>query len=115
MGPIMLRPTLRQILFPFGLKLRILFQVVCGRSAAGSASPCQGEGRGFESRRPLENARHPEWVARRHGGVTERRGSGLQSRVHGFKSRLHLNRTSQNCERSPRWFLSFYRHLQRSH
>jgi hypothetical protein len=26
----------------------------CGRSAAGSASPCQGEGRGFESRRPLE-------------------------------------------------------------
>jgi hypothetical protein len=25
-----------------------------GRSAAGSASPCQGEGRGFESRRPLE-------------------------------------------------------------
>src|SRR5690349_7017233 len=25
----------------------------CGRSAAGSASPCQGEGRGFESRRPL--------------------------------------------------------------
>ena len=91
MGPIMLCPTLRQILFPFGLKLRILFQVVCGRSAAGSASPCQGEGRGFESRRPLENARHPEWVARRHGGVTERRGSGLQSRVHGFKSRLHLH------------------------
>ena len=27
-----------------------------GRSAAGSASPCQGEGRGFESRRPLEDA-----------------------------------------------------------
>ena len=26
----------------------------CGRSAVGSASPCQGEGRGFESRRPLE-------------------------------------------------------------
>ena len=25
----------------------------CGRSAVGSASPCQGEGRGFESRRPL--------------------------------------------------------------
>ena len=24
-----------------------------GRSAVGSASPCQGEGRGFESRRPL--------------------------------------------------------------
>jgi hypothetical protein len=28
----------------------------CGRSAAGSASPCQGEGRGFESRRPLGGA-----------------------------------------------------------
>ncbi len=26
----------------------------CGRSAVGSASPCQGEGRGFESRRPLD-------------------------------------------------------------
>ena len=25
----------------------------CGRSSAGRASPCQGEGRGFESRRPL--------------------------------------------------------------
>ena len=25
----------------------------CGCSAAGSASPCQGEGRGFESRHPL--------------------------------------------------------------
>jgi hypothetical protein len=25
----------------------------CGRGAAGSASPCQGEGRGFEPRRPL--------------------------------------------------------------
>ena len=26
----------------------------CGCSAAGSASPCQGEGRGFESRHPLD-------------------------------------------------------------
>jgi hypothetical protein len=25
----------------------------CGRGSAGRASPCQGEGRGFESRRPL--------------------------------------------------------------
>ncbi len=31
-----------------------------GRSAAGSASPCQGEGRGFESRRPLWVALHVE-------------------------------------------------------
>src|ERR1700761_3496657 len=28
----------------------------CGCSAVGSASPCQGEGRGFESRHPLEGA-----------------------------------------------------------
>ena len=26
----------------------------CGRSSAGRASPCQGEGRGFKSRRPLQ-------------------------------------------------------------
>lgn len=27
--------------------------IVCGCGAAGSASPCQGEGRGFESRHPF--------------------------------------------------------------
>ena len=61
----------------------------CGRSAAGSASPCQGEGRGFESRRPLGTS-----TGSHLGGVAERRGNGLQSRVHGFKSRLHLARTN---------------------
>jgi hypothetical protein len=30
---------------------------ICGSSSAGRASPCQGEGRGFESRLPLLN--HP--------------------------------------------------------
>ncbi len=35
-----------------------------GRSAAGSASPCQGEGRGFESRRPLERPRGFWWSGR---------------------------------------------------
>jgi hypothetical protein len=30
--------------------------VACGCSAVGSASPCQGEGRGFESRHPLGGA-----------------------------------------------------------
>jgi hypothetical protein len=40
-----------------------------GRSAAGSASPCQGEGRGFESRRPLGDATRarrgqPRWSGR---------------------------------------------------
>src|SRR3712207_2925493 len=65
-----------------------------GRSAAGSASPCQGEGRGFESRRPLGEAT-TGYVRGQLGGVAERRGNGLQSRVHGFKSRLHLgNRSS---------------------
>ncbi len=33
-----------------------LVSAVCGRSAVGSASPCQGEGRGFEPRRPLGEA-----------------------------------------------------------
>ncbi len=30
--------------------------VACGRGAVGSAQPCQGWGRGFESRRPLDGA-----------------------------------------------------------
>ena len=66
---------------------------VCGRSAAGSASPCQGEGRGFESRRPLGEV---VAIGPCSGGVAERRGNGLQSRVHGFKSRLHLAWTDQH-------------------
>ena len=53
---------------------------------SGRASPCQGEGSGFESRRPLGEVS----AEASRGGVAERRGSGLQSRVHGFKSRLHL-------------------------
>ena len=39
----------------------------CGCSAVGSASPCQGEGRGFESRHPLEGAtgiRPQRWSGR---------------------------------------------------
>ena len=61
---------------------------------SGRASPCQGEGRGFESRRPL-GGRHPDRLASRsglrsQGGVAERRGSGLQSRIRGFESHLHL-------------------------
>ena len=52
---------------------------------SGRASPCQGEGRGFESRHPLGSAH-----IGRSGGVAERRGKGLQIPVHGFKSRLHL-------------------------
>jgi hypothetical protein len=55
---------------------------------SGSASPCQGEGREFESRHPLGEA--SRWGFTRGGGVAERRGSGLQSRLHGFESRRHL-------------------------
>ena len=32
--------------------LKLFF--TCGRGSVGRASPCQGEGRGFESRRPLQ-------------------------------------------------------------
>ncbi len=80
-----------------------------GRSAAGSASPCQGEGRGFESRRPLGGASGPVGPPRIkfHGvfGHTERSedpaewpsglGKGLQSPVRGFDSRLRLGRLAQ--------------------
>ena len=52
---------------------------------SGRASPCQGEGRGFESRHPLGSS-----LGSTSGGVAERRGKGLQIPVHGFKSRLHL-------------------------
>jgi hypothetical protein len=78
----------------------------CGRSAAGSASPCQGEGRGFESRRPLGGAgsrlaSRRVNTALRHRGVCgdpgtlaaewpSGLGKGLQSPVHGFDSRLRL-------------------------
>ncbi len=49
---------------PAGPALRFSHQpqrrrCTCGRSAAGSASPCQGEGRGFESRRPLGGTSGP--------------------------------------------------------
>ncbi len=37
----------------------------CGCSAAGSASPCQGEGRGFESRHPLGETRETRSLPRR--------------------------------------------------
>jgi hypothetical protein len=61
---------------------------------SGSASPCQGEGREFESRHPLEwkvsRPRNLRVSGRTPGGVAERLGSGLQSRPHGFESRRHL-------------------------
>ena len=43
------------------------YRAACGRGSVGRASPCQGEGRGFESRRPLQplvdwDFRPPGWT-----------------------------------------------------
>ena len=92
-------------------------ETTSGRGSVGRASPCQGEGREFESRRPLEvgdlfpNPCTP-------GGVAERRGNGLQSRLHGFKSRLHLQgrlaqRESASLTRKRSLVQSQYRPLVR--
>lgn len=37
-----------------------MYEIVCGNSSAGRALPCQGKGRGFESRFPLQSS--PPWV-----------------------------------------------------
>ncbi len=82
---------------------------------SGSASPCQGEGREFESRHPLEcgASRSPathQRVSHRSGthgdvnldgGVAERLGSGLQSRPRGFESRPHLQQHPPDPVRTP--------------
>src|SRR5699024_4700378 len=65
----------------------------CGCGSVGRASPCQGEGRGFESRHPLGGggpSMETTGLTSSPGGLAERRGSGLQSRIHGFESRTHL-------------------------
>lgn len=77
---------------------------------SGSASPCQGEGREFESRHPLERRSSdrchrdgtlgPPTPNPVHGGLAERRGSGLQSRIHGFESRIHLDRSPSEALRT---------------
>ena len=81
--------------------------VARGCSAVGSAQPCQGWGREFESRHPLEcgdrhtrihqDSRKPITTrgSTTHGGVAERLGTGLQSRLHGFESRRHLHSRSR--------------------
>src|SRR5262249_31758496 len=45
-----------------------------GRGSVGRASPCQGEGRGFESRRPLHTTRHEQREGPRSGGQATRGG-----------------------------------------
>jgi hypothetical protein len=37
------------------LAIQAILRSACGRGSVGRASPCQGEGRGFESRRPLDS------------------------------------------------------------
>ena len=64
-----------------------------GRGSVGRASPCQGEGRGFESRRPLgASCRAP---VTRPAGWPSGLGKGLQSPVRGFDSRPGLVRSAQ--------------------
>ena len=65
-----------------------------GCGSVGRASPCQGEGRGFESRHPLRGAGSAE-PQHSHGGLAERLGTGLQSRLHRFESGTHLGRLAQ--------------------
>ncbi len=81
--------------------------VARGRGSVGRASPCQGEGRGFESRRPLGGRPRPlgrfRRLVRSFGSMGRSSiemppaaewpsglGKGLQSPVRGFDSRLRL-------------------------
>ena len=75
-----------------------------GCGSVGRASPCQGEGRGFESRHPLQPlACHPRFAALRdrrgafdcrgQGGVAEWLGKGLQNPVPRFNSGHRLQRS----------------------
>ncbi len=57
---------------------RVAGSAMCGCSAVGSASPCQGEGRGFESRHPLEGQPGPGW---RCGRVVRQRPAKPCTRV----------------------------------
>ena len=81
----------------------------CGRGSVGRASPCQGEGRGFESPSSARRRRTPSgstgrlsgsmagllqcgfnWLVRRKTPLAEwpsGLGKGLQSPLHGFDSR----------------------------
>ena len=63
-----------------------------GRSAVGSAEPCQGSGRRFEPGRPLSKSYKVSSAKAKLGRMAERRGSGLQIPLHGFKSRSDLHK-----------------------
>ena len=61
-----------------------------GNSSAGRARPCQGRGREFESRFPLQYSS---------GGMAEWLCSGLQIRGSRFDSGFRLHLSSQICAR----------------
>ncbi len=75
---------------PTGLGYDRFHPAVCGRSAVGSAEPCQGSGRRFEPGRPLSKSYKVSSAKAKLGRMAERRGSGLQIPLHGFKSRSDL-------------------------
>ena len=58
-------------------------RLACGRGSVGRASPCQGEGRGFESRRPLGDAEHRRGQPAVLGIHGEPAGCGLIGRRSG--------------------------------
>lgn len=66
---------------------RIAGEIQRGNSSVGRAQPCQGWGREFESRFPLQNFLELEVIT---GWVAEWLCSGLQSRGRRFDSDLSL-------------------------
>ena len=56
----------------------------CGCSAAGSASPCQGEGREFESRHPLQFLFGKRRLSVGRGGVRAREAYSQRSGEYGL-------------------------------
>ena len=83
--------------------------MTCGCGSVGRASPCQGEGRGFKSRHPLEHLqkRHGRKLERYYppsficlgrpsrqtrGGIAKWQGRGLQNLHPRFESGCRLHR-----------------------
>ncbi len=69
----------------------------CGNSSAGRAQPCQGWGREFESRFPLQFLLPRNWKYVHSGGMAEWLCSGLQIRGSRFDSGFRLHYTYTVC------------------
>ncbi len=88
---------------------------ICGHGSAGRASPCQGEGRGFESRCPLHDftSREPagsrffllEEPSLRCGHGSAGRASPCQGEGRGFESRCPLHDFTSREPAGSRFFL----------